>query len=104
MARRAIIRIAPEILHEVIRLVSDHGLSVERTLDSGDGFDGLTCALGVSGEGLPERCEESAGPAPIVTLTITTEAYGSQRLTRISEIRVDDFATAQFRRARKEAA
>ncbi len=83
------------MLPECTRLILDQGLRIEGSLDSRNSDFAVTVALLVSGEQLPEECD-AYSPARVLTLQITTEAHGSQRLSRISAISVDAYRTDQF--------
>jgi len=95
--RGAIVLMDPEVLPEAASLILDHGLKIECSLHGQDyGFGGKV-ALVVTGDQLPEACADY--PPRVVSLVVTVEAYGLQRLRRISEIKVDDLATENYRRA-----
>lgn len=99
MTRLAIIVVQPAMLAEVAGLISDHGLDIECTLDGYKTLTGRERVLVMTGDVLPPECE-TIDPPRVVILHVTTEAYGSQRMRRISKIEVDQFATEDFARQR----
>jgi hypothetical protein len=84
MPRRAVIEIATEVLPDVIGVLGDAGLKIEASLDGSPG----AIVLGVSGDILPEECAEEGVLVKQVAIELTQEAYGRQRMTRVSAIRV----------------
>ena len=98
-SRGGIILVHPAAAAEVIGLITDHGLTLECSLDGRENAYGPTIALVVTGDALPEGCE-STSPAQVLQILVTVESYGSQRLRRISAITIDRVATRQFAESR----
>lgn len=81
--RRAILEVIPELL-SIIGPVFDHGLEAVYSVQSAEG----TIALVIQGEALPPECEvRGASALQVVQVELTQEAYGSQRMIRVSAIR-----------------
>lgn len=87
MTRRAIVKIAGELLPEASGLIADHGLRIVHSLGSMRPQDEGVVFLVVEdqfGRQLsPAQCDD--GPA-LVTITIQQEQYGKQLLRKIVAI------------------
>ncbi|MGY3366176.1 hypothetical protein ACVWZL_003301 [Bradyrhizobium sp. GM2.4] len=87
MTRRAIVKIAGEVLPEAAGLLSDHGIRIVYSLGSMRAQDEGAVFLVIEDQFgrdlLPDLCD--AGPA-LVTVTITLERYGKQQLRKITAI------------------
>lgn len=87
MTRRAIVKIAGEILPEAASLIADHGLRIVYSLGSmrpqDEGVVFLVIEDQFGRQLLPARCDD--GPA-LVTITIQQEQYGKQRMCKIGGI------------------
>lgn len=82
MERMAVLIVAGEVLIDGLGPLSDAGLRV-------CGSVGLAMRAGVglviAGEALPAVCDEP-GSLKVVTILLTTESYGRQRLVRVAAI------------------
>jgi hypothetical protein len=87
MRRRAVIICTGELLREGLGPLFDAGLTVARSFESDAAGDGVV-VLGIEGEPLPSACADEGVCAPEVTIEFTTEAYGRQRVTRVSAIKL----------------
>jgi hypothetical protein len=96
--RLAVVVIGPDVAGDAVRLIADHGLRIECSLE---GFRPhlAEVVLVISGHQLPEQCGAGGEPT-VVQLTCTTEIYGSQKISRISAIEIDWPLTQDFREAR----
>lgn len=78
--RRACLILEPELLRDGLGPLFDHGLTVVRSI-----YSRLFVALEIAGDQLPFECGEG-GPLRVVTVHITQEDYGRQRMARVSAI------------------
>ena len=84
--RVAVIDVVSEMLLSCTRVLVDHGLQVTGSLNSDrpgvvrlfveDQFDRI----------LPAQCDRGSELMKLVSVQLTQEAYGEQRLTRVSSI------------------
>lgn len=88
--RRAYIDIAAPVLAAALGPLSDHGLEVI-TSASSDRYG--VVRLMIAGDALPAECELAqlkdscvAGDIRAVTVVLTEERYGAQRLVRVASI------------------
>lgn len=88
--RNAVIDIAGELLPEVAKVLTDHGLKFTGTMQYGfreyDAQDMLRLIVcDEFNQILPEQCNAGWW---LISVTFTIEAYGTQRITKISAIDV----------------
>jgi hypothetical protein len=83
--RRAVIVCTPDFLRAGLGVLVDAGLSVFGSYESSAQPEGVV-VLGIEGEALPARCEPNLEPLLEVSVTLTQEAYGEQRLVRVTTI------------------
>jgi len=95
MTRGAVVVLDPELFVLAVGLIKDHGLQIKNSLDGRDRGFGGKVVLVIAGDRLPEECE-SVSPPHVVKFLVTDEHYGSQHLTRITDISVDVAATERF--------
>lgn len=85
--RRAVVEISTPVLRHVLGPLNDHGVEVINSEHSNR--YGIV-RLVVAGDALPAECEAavdmSLARLPIVTITLTEERYGAQRLVRVASI------------------
>ena len=83
--RRAFVDIDGQILADCARVINDAGFRIVGSLESpGWGYGGFIVRLVVEGDDLPEGCELQARVLARVSFQMTSENYGTQRLTKIS--------------------
>lgn len=85
MTRRAIIEVVPDTLPEVANVIRDHGLKLRGSIASSDPYRDLVVLIleDQFGDKLPAQCEHGWW---LVSMTITQEVYGAQKMTKISAI------------------
>ncbi len=69
-----------------MQLLLDAGFKILGSADSPAELEGIV-RLRIQGSGLPERCEYGE---PLIVLTVVQEAYGSQKICRLADIKVLD--------------
>lgn len=87
--RKAILEVTGEMLRTGLMPIFDHGLTVVDSL-AGDPIR-QTVRLVIAGDTLPAECE---GELKTVSITIHMEAYGQQRLVKVSDIAIVPSASA----------
>jgi len=86
--RRAILVCTAELLREGLGPLFDAGLRIAGSFESRSMQDMDTVVLGIEGDALPEECGPSLNPLREVSVEFTSEAYGRQRLVRVSAIKL----------------
>lgn len=82
--KRAIVTIHVDILGECLSVMKDHGLSVVSSISTLP--DRCIAKFIIEGEALPDECSQL--PVPEVTLEVTAETYGRQKMHKISAIKL----------------
>ncbi len=83
--RVAVITVAPQMLRDLGPLF-DAGIEVRRSLESLDAHSAVVFVI--QGDALPEECEPGLDALREVSVEFTTEAYGQQRIVRVSAIKL----------------
>lgn len=85
--KHAVILCTCDLLGGGLGPLLDAGVSVFGSFDSS--HQDRTVILGIEGDALPDECDDGvAGPLRLVSVEFTQEAYGLQRITRVSAIKI----------------
>jgi hypothetical protein len=82
--KTAVVQIAGEVLGQAASVIVDAGLEIIGSM-AAPWLIGGTVVLIVRGDLLPDEC--ASGPLKLVDIVVTSEAYGRQRISRVSDIR-----------------
>jgi len=94
--RRAIIEVSTDLLRDGLGPLFDAGITVQGSLETPWEYDHVVLLV-IAGDILPPECDAGiAQPTKVVTIMLTAESYGRQRIIRVSDVRLTGKTAADY--------